>query len=125
MNTGELLEVSVCDDITSCPTQGTSCDDLDPCTTSDQNDGYCGCVGTYEDDDGDGICNYYDDCPDHFDVFGVQQFDKFYNSAKCINVNAVMNLTPDIHLVSDTITFLPGSQIDATVNFLVEIGDCP
>ncbi len=46
---------------------GTACDDGDPCTENDQIVAGCDCVGTFADDDGDGVCNANDQCPDHPD----------------------------------------------------------
>ncbi|MBL8000967.1 MAG: T9SS type A sorting domain-containing protein [Flavobacteriales bacterium] len=51
----------------ACPllfgTVGDPCDDGDPCTVNDVIDGACGCAGTFEDGDNDGICDASDDCP--------------------------------------------------------------
>jgi len=40
---------------------GTACNDNDPCTINDEIVAGCGCVGTFEDTDGDGTCDA-DDC---------------------------------------------------------------
>ncbi|RME92925.1 MAG: hypothetical protein D6772_16395, partial [Bacteroidetes bacterium] len=52
-----------------------ACDDLDPCTINDMEtildcDGsVCTpCMGTFEDDDGDGVCNFNDICPGFDDL---------------------------------------------------------
>jgi hypothetical protein len=43
---------------------GLPCDDGDPCTSGEVYDGYCECNGgTFTDDDGDGVCDLYDQCP--------------------------------------------------------------
>lgn len=42
---------------------GSPCDDGDPCTIDDVFDAGCNCVGTFEDSDGDGVCDAEDDCP--------------------------------------------------------------
>lgn len=39
------------------------CDDNDACTVNDMIDEDCNCVGTFEDTDGDGICDVMDVCP--------------------------------------------------------------
>lgn len=46
---------------------GDPCDDGDPCTINDQYDNQCGCLGTFEDSDGDGVCDAMDQCPGHDD----------------------------------------------------------
>lgn len=44
--------------------QGTVCNDNDPCTTNDVYDGNCNCIGTPStDSDADGVCNTIDTCP--------------------------------------------------------------
>ena len=40
----------------SCLDQGITCNDNDPCTVNDRLDENCNCVGTYTDNDADGIC---------------------------------------------------------------------
>ncbi|MBT8189402.1 MAG: T9SS type A sorting domain-containing protein [Bacteroidia bacterium] len=42
---------------------GSSCDDLDPCTINDVYDANCNCAGTFQDSDGDGVCDNDDVCP--------------------------------------------------------------
>jgi len=46
-----------------CDLTGQSCNDGDACTTGDTYNGDCDCVGTYQDEDGDGVCNAEDECP--------------------------------------------------------------
>ncbi|MEM9544822.1 MAG: GEVED domain-containing protein [Bacteroidota bacterium] len=43
--------------------EGTACDDGDVCTTGDVYDANCNCVGTFQDADGDGVCDANDICP--------------------------------------------------------------
>lgn len=43
---------------------GTACDDADPCTIDDLWDLACACAGTFQDADGDGVCDAQDTCPD-------------------------------------------------------------
>ena len=50
-------------DACECNLTGTSCDDLDPCTTNDAYDINCNCVGASSDTDNDGICDANDICP--------------------------------------------------------------
>ncbi|MBR9920317.1 MAG: T9SS type A sorting domain-containing protein [Bacteroidetes bacterium] len=44
-------------------TPGTSCDDGDACTVNDVLDANCNCAGTFQDSDGDGVCDADDACP--------------------------------------------------------------
>jgi len=44
-------------------TTGTPCDDGQACTTGDVWDASCQCQGTFQDTDGDGVCDALDDCP--------------------------------------------------------------
>ena len=46
-----------------CTTVGDPCDDGDDCTINDVYDENCNCIGTLQDDDGDGVCNADDICP--------------------------------------------------------------
>lgn len=51
-----------------CPGQdyaliGTTCNDGDACTTNDSYDSNCNCIGTFQDGDGDGVCDANDVCP--------------------------------------------------------------
>ncbi|MEM1322126.1 MAG: lectin-like protein [Bacteroidota bacterium] len=42
---------------------GMPCDDNDDCTTNDVLDADCNCAGTFQDSDGDGVCDAEDNCP--------------------------------------------------------------
>ncbi len=48
---------------TACPNTGQPCDDGIACTEGDVVDNDCNCIGTFADDDGDGVCNAEDACP--------------------------------------------------------------
>ncbi len=48
---------------TFCPNTGQPCDDGDQCTENEIVDNDCNCIGTFADDDGDGVCNANDACP--------------------------------------------------------------
>ncbi len=48
---------------TGCTTVGETCDDGDACTINDVYDANCGCAGTFEDSDNDGVCDADDLCP--------------------------------------------------------------
>ena len=43
---------------------GDNCDDMDSCTVNDVVDMDCNCTGTFQDSDGDGVCDAEDLCPD-------------------------------------------------------------
>ena len=48
----------------TCTDVGKPCDDGNDCTIGDQYDANCNCIsGTLQDDDGDGVCNADDICP--------------------------------------------------------------
>ncbi len=47
---------------TPCQTAGSTCDDNNPCTTGDVFDAACNCAGTIQDADGDGVCDADDVC---------------------------------------------------------------
>ncbi len=59
----EDYTVSIGEGNTGCTLTGQSCDDNDDCTTGDVYDGDCNCAGTFQDEDGDGVCNADDECP--------------------------------------------------------------
>ena len=42
---------------------GAPCNDGDICTVGDKYDDNCDCVGSFQDSDGDGVCNAEDNCP--------------------------------------------------------------
>jgi len=42
---------------------GFVCDDGDVCTINDELDANCDCTGTFQDTDGDGVCDANDQCP--------------------------------------------------------------
>jgi Thrombospondin type 3 repeat len=47
------------------PEPGTACNDNDPCTINDVITAGCGCAGTLQDSDSDGICDANDNCPNN------------------------------------------------------------
>jgi len=57
-----------------CTSQGTPCDDDDPCTINDVLDNDCNCFGQFNDSDNDGICDILNQClfdassPDNPDI---------------------------------------------------------
>lgn len=64
-----------------------SCDDKDPCTINDVIDPYCNCAGTYQDSDGDGVCDALDVCrgfDDNVDING----DGIPDGCACENMTA-------------------------------------
>ena len=46
---------------------GAVCNDNNPCTINDVYDSNCDCVGTFQDTDGDGVCDTDDVCPNFDD----------------------------------------------------------
>ncbi len=44
-------------------TVGSACNDADACTINDVYSASCVCAGTFQDTDGDGVCNANDNCP--------------------------------------------------------------
>jgi hypothetical protein len=66
---------------------GSSCNDGDPCTTNDVLNANCQCAGTPSpDNDGDGICNSQDNCPN---VTG--QIGSACNDGNACTINDVLN----------------------------------
>ncbi len=57
-----LNTVGYCDSSggSSCTNAGNACNDGDVCTINDTYDSNCNCVGTFQDSDGDGICDAND-----------------------------------------------------------------
>ncbi|MCI4651300.1 M12 family metallo-peptidase [Phaeodactylibacter sp.] len=45
------------------PAPGDACDDGNACTVNDVLDANCNCAGTFQDSDGDGVCDADDACP--------------------------------------------------------------
>ena len=59
-----------------CPEEGQACDDLNPCTTGETYDADCNCTGgVFQDDDGDGVCDANDQCPEMDDAMIGQACD--------------------------------------------------
>ncbi len=57
-----------CEGVPGGPAQpGTSCDDGDPCTINDVYQVNCTCAGTFQDTDGDGVCDANDTCDNNTD----------------------------------------------------------
>ncbi|MBS1568056.1 MAG: thrombospondin type 3 repeat-containing protein [Bacteroidetes bacterium] len=65
---------------------GSPCNDGDACTVNDAWDASCECSGTFQDQDGDGICNAQDNCP------GVPgQIGSPCNDGSACTINDVLN----------------------------------
>ena len=60
---GEVEDYSVNIIEATCAEVGNPCDDGHDCTMNDTIDANCNCVGDFEDDDYDGVCNEEDQCP--------------------------------------------------------------
>ncbi|HEX2617663.1 MAG TPA: fibronectin type III domain-containing protein, partial [Flavobacteriales bacterium] len=65
---------------------GTACNDGNSCTANDIWNASCQCVGTVQDNDGDGICNANDNCPNTAGVIGSS-----CNDGQACTVNDVLN----------------------------------
>ncbi len=58
-----VLDVDDCAPFDDSAFEGAVCDDGDDCTTDDEYDAQCNCVGVLIDSDSDGICDTDDNCP--------------------------------------------------------------
>ncbi len=69
---------------------GNTCDDLDPCTTNDIYDNNCDCIGTFEDSDNDGVCDFDDICPGGDDMLdnNGNGIPDFCDTSNCIAGNS-------------------------------------
>lgn len=80
---------------------GASCDDNDPCTENDVFQSTCGCEGTYNDSDNDGVCDFYDICPggnenEDFDVDSIPDFcDPYIGCNDCTTIVSTFPSTED------------------------------
>ncbi len=65
---------------------GNSCDDLDLCTINDVYDANCNCVGTFEDNDNDSVCDAEDVCPNGDDTLDIDEdgIPDFCDDSNCI-----------------------------------------
>lgn len=61
---GYVENAEDCDDLDPTVFIGAACDDGNPCTINDTYNVNCDCAGELEDDDGDGVCNAEDVCPE-------------------------------------------------------------
>lgn len=61
---GYVENAEDCNDMDPAIFIGAPCDDGDSCTANDAYDVDCNCTGELEDEDGDGICDSDDECPD-------------------------------------------------------------
>lgn len=59
----EDYTVNIAEGNMGCTLTGQACDDGNDCTTGDVYNGDCDCVGTFQDSDGDGVCDADDECP--------------------------------------------------------------
>ncbi len=80
-------------------TVGTPCNDNDPCTTNDVLNNICFCEGTFEDSDGDGVCDFNDICPggnDNQDLDGDGIPDFCDSQTACNSCTQLINSFPHI-----------------------------
>ncbi len=61
---GEVEDYTVIVSVDNQCSVGSPCNDGNVCTTNDQYDEDCNCIGNYQDSDNDGICDAQDNCPD-------------------------------------------------------------
>lgn len=101
---------------------GTACDDNNACTIDDTYDSNCNCVGTFEDTDGDGVCDTDDVCPgfdDNIDTDGDGTPDGCDNS----NCTPVTNNFPTASLThsgtGSSSTSLSYAQVQNDISFTI------
>ena len=74
---------------------GSACNDGNACTTGDVYDASCACAGTFQDTDGDGLCNANDNCPNVAGQIGSACDDGNANTINdVLNANCACQGTP-------------------------------
>lgn len=119
---GMLLCLTAC---ANAPSAGIACDDNDPCTINDVTDGYGGCVGTFQDSDGDGVCDYYDNCPNQRYISSTLQFDVDFVARNQIDFDGLVNLSSTVTMNADAVILRPGAEILVPAIFIADIYGCP
>ena len=96
---------------------GSDCNDNDDCTINDMLNGSCVCAGTFQDTDGDGVCNANDPCDnntdgDACDDLDACTIDDVLNDCAC---SGTPSLTPQVTItVSPNDTVCAGTQVTFT-----------
>ncbi len=109
-----------CLGVPSGPAQpGTPCDDGDVCTINDLWSPSCVCVGTFQDTDGDGVCDANDNCPTVVGQIGSSCDDNdACTSGDVLDANCVCvgtPLTPSVTIAAGgPTTFCAGGSVTLT-----------
>ncbi|MEM9885370.1 MAG: galactose oxidase-like domain-containing protein [Bacteroidota bacterium] len=111
-------------------TPGTACNDGNACTINDQFDNNCNCVGTLQDNDGDGVCDADDQCPNFDDgLIGTACDDGDANTINdvyttaCICEGTISTGTSTIELTPIDDAYLQGSTLFNTDELRIENGN--
>ncbi|MEM9836036.1 MAG: S8 family serine peptidase, partial [Bacteroidota bacterium] len=111
-------------------TPGTACNDGNPCTINDVYDNSCGCSGTFQDSDGDGVCNANDDCPGFNDNLigtacndGNPDTDNDVYTADCVCAGTPVSAGGTLTLDAIHDAYLQGSSRYNTTELRVENGN--
>ncbi len=96
---------------------GSACDDGDICTTGDVYDVNCNCAGTFEDSDGDGVCDADDICPGFDDTIDTDgdTIPDGCDTDECVQETSSFNDNPLVHTgtgQSGALLTLPSGSTD-------------
>lgn len=113
----------------SAPAPGDACDDGNACTTNDVLDANCNCAGTFQDSDGDGVCDADDACPgfdDSIDTDGDGIPDGC-DSNNCVTVSNSFPTSPLTHSgAGSNSTTLDYGSLNEDISFTISnINDKP
>lgn len=113
----------------SAPDPGNACDDGDACTVNDVLDANCNCAGTFQDSDGDGVCDAEDACPgfdDSIDADGDGIPDGC-DSNNCVTVSNSFPTNPLTHSgLGSSSTTLDFGSVHEDISFTVSnVNDKP
>jgi len=123
-HSGNLLQISACN-TEHCPQLGAPCDDLNPCTIQDQHNGFCDCIGIYNDLDANGICDYYETCNTDDLIVPSVPNDLVFYGADDINVEAFVPPYSDVFISASTsLTLLPTFEVSFLSVLNLQINPC-